>query len=163
MRKIPVKYVATAFWVGLAIAQCGCTKPPDVSQIDTAGLETVLEEHRGKVVLVDFWATWCSPCVESFPHTVQLHRRWGDEGLVVITVNLDPPEKRARAIAFLRDQGARTQNLFSRWGDGPASFEAFDLEGIPTVRIYGRDGNLLRNIIGASPQAVDQAVEEALQ
>ena len=57
--------------------------------VDGAGFDAVIAEHRGKVVLVDFWATWCLPCIEQLPHTLEVGERLADRGLAVVTVSCD--------------------------------------------------------------------------
>src|SRR5262245_43132161 len=52
-------------------------------------LDAAVKENKGKVVLVDFWATWCGPCRERFPHLVHMHQKYSGRGLVCITVSLD--------------------------------------------------------------------------
>ena len=64
-----------------------------------------LAKLRGKVVLVDFWATWCPSCVEQFPHTVELHRKYAERGLAVVSVSLDEPEAEPQVREFLGRQG----------------------------------------------------------
>ena len=67
--------------------------------IDEDELAEAIASHRGKVVLVDFWATWCLACTELFPHTVALHHRFADDGLVVLSVSFDDPESRPPHVA----------------------------------------------------------------
>ena len=136
--------------------------------IDEAAFAKVLEGHRGQVVLVDFWATWCRPCMELFPHAVQLHRQLADRGLAVISVSFDDPdERRAAALEFLAKEGAVFQNFISPHGAGTRSVEAFELEGpLPQVKLYDRLGKLRKSLGGKSgevdPQELDRAVEELL-
>lgn len=134
--------------------------------IDGDGLAEALARHRGKVVLVDFWATWCAPCVELFPHTVTLHRRLADRGLVVVSVSMDEPEDADAVRAFLARHRATFENYLSRYGVGSAAFEAFDLDAVPHLKLYDRDGNLHRTFSGAEPghdpSQIDRAIEELL-
>ena len=60
--------------------------------VDRAGYDAAIAKHRGKVVLVDFWATWCLPCVEQLPHTLELGQQMADRGLAVVTVSCDEPD-----------------------------------------------------------------------
>lgn len=107
--------------------------------------EGVLAKHRGKPILVDFWSTWCVPCTEQFPHTVQLHAKYAASGLAVISVSLDEPSDEARVKTFLEKQGATFDNLLSKWGGDDPSFENFDIRTgtIPHYKLYDRDGKLV--------------------
>ena len=60
----------------------------ELSVVDKAGFQKAIDAHRGKVVLVDYWATWCGPCVKQFPHTVELWHKYRDRGLDVIGAKL---------------------------------------------------------------------------
>ena len=114
------------------------------NSIDAAGLAQFVDQHPGKVVLIDFWATWCPPCVQLFPHTVELHKRWADRGLVVAAVSLDDPSDESLVRRFLAKKGADFPNFISRFGPSSQSAEAFDITGsaIPFLRIYDRQGKL---------------------
>ena len=172
----PRAAVPTAVVIALLVGGCSrpsspqpsSTEPVKLEVIDEAAFTKVLEGHRGKVVLVDFWATWCKPCMELFPHTVQLHRRLADRGLAVVSVSFDDPdEDRAAAFEFLTRQGAAFQNFISAYGAGTRSVEAFKLEGpLPQVKLYDRLGKLRKTLGGKSgevdPQELDRAVEELL-
>lgn len=71
--------------------------------IDEESLPTVIQEHRGQVVLVNFWATWCIPCREEFPDLVRLHQERHQDGLTIISISIDTPENEVRAGAFLEE------------------------------------------------------------
>jgi len=132
---------------------------------DEAELAELLRSHRGKVVLVDFWATWCLPCVELLPHTVELHERLAGRGLVVISVSFDEPESEAEVRRFLSQEGAVFDNLLSPYGVSSQAFEAFGIDdgGLPHIRIYSRAGEV-EKVFGASGGAFSAAdVEHAVQ
>lgn len=118
-------------------------RPVTIETVDRAGFDAVVGRHRGDVVLVDFWATWCGPCKERFPHTVQLHRQFGEKGLAVVTVSLDDPADDQIALDYLKSQGATFDNLLSAYGVGVKGFEAFQIpEAIPYFTLYDRQGRL---------------------
>lgn len=68
--------------------------PPPIGLEDTSGARVDLDTLRGKVVLVDFWASWCGPCRKEMPVLEALHRKYGGDGLVVVGVNLDRSRKK---------------------------------------------------------------------
>jgi thiol-disulfide isomerase/thioredoxin len=114
-----------------------------------------LDERRGSVVLVDFWATWCPPCVQQFPHTVELSRLHRDAGLAVISVSMNEPRELASVQAFLTKRKARFDHLLTRYGAGADFVEAFELRGdIPFYRLYGRDGRL-RYSFSSDPEGIE--------
>jgi thiol-disulfide isomerase/thioredoxin len=121
----------------------------ELQAVDRAGFDAVLAELHGKAVLVDFWATWCGPCLEQLPHSVKLAAEHADEGLVVVTVNMDELEDvdvvKKRLVASGAG-AAGTRNLASVDGGGSAAMEAFEITGgaLPHYRVYDRDGNVVR-------------------
>jgi len=153
---------------GSSSSQTGRSEDVKLEVIDEAAFGKLLQRHRGKVVLVDFWATWCLDCMELFPHTVELHKRLAGQGLMVISVSFnDPDEDRPGALEFLTKQGATFQNFISPYGAGTQSIEAFELDGpLPQMKLYDRQGRLHKSFGGESgevdPQQLDSAVEELL-
>jgi thiol-disulfide isomerase/thioredoxin len=75
---------------------------PDLAKFK---LEGTLPGTKGKVVLIDFWASWCAPCKKSFPALNELHERYGSRGLIILAVNVD--EQRAKMEAFLKSMPAK--------------------------------------------------------
>ena len=167
------------FFPMLALAVClllmGCSaSPPSADRpplrtIDAAGLARVLDQHRGQVVLVDFWATWCGPCVKLFPHTAQWQQRYGDRGLAVITVSLDDPADGPSVGKFLAQNGAATENYLSSYGVGPAAMTAFGIAdgALPHVRIYDAEGRLHKTFTSGGrmidPKEIESAVTKLLR
>jgi len=106
-----------------------------------AGLD--LEPYRGKVVIVDFWASWCAPCRRSFPWLESMQRKYGDDGLVVIGVNED--SEPAAAEAFLSD----TPVSFRIVRDpGGRTAEHFGLVAMPMSYVIGRGGEFVARHAG---------------
>src|SRR5262249_17803397 len=64
-------------------------KDVEVKEVKFDDLDKAVSDRKGKVVLVDFWATWCAPCVKKFPHFVELHKQYKDKGLACISVSMD--------------------------------------------------------------------------
>jgi cytochrome c biogenesis protein CcmG/thiol:disulfide interchange protein DsbE len=115
---------------------------------------------RGKVVLVDFWASWCSPCRRSFPWLRSMYDRYSEKGLEVVAINLD--KDRHAAEAFLRRYPAPFTVAFDPSGK---SAEAFRVWGMPTGFIVGPAGDILDTYIGFNPKESDRIearIEEAI-
>lgn len=92
---------------------------------------------QGRVVLLDFWASWCPPCRQSFPWMDQMLARHGGAGLSVVAVNLD--RQRGAAELFMRAVPSRATIAFDPAGDTPRRFGA---KAMPTSFIIGRDGRV---------------------
>jgi thiol-disulfide isomerase/thioredoxin len=84
--------------------------PVAVREASAGDLEAALQAHKGRVVLVDCWATWCPPCVRSFPHFVGEHKKYAEYGLVCVGVSLDKRTDKAAALAFLTKHDATFPN-----------------------------------------------------
>lgn len=123
-------------------------KMVDVSldPIDQAGIVSRVEELKGSVVLIDFWATWCKPCKEKFPEVVKLSNEHQEEGLHVMSVCIGNPndEKvREQASTFLTKVKASIENRMSGYEKDQDAFNDYELEQVPSYRLYDREGKLV--------------------
>jgi cytochrome c biogenesis protein CcmG/thiol:disulfide interchange protein DsbE len=96
-----------------------------------------LDAYKGKVVYLDFWASWCNPCRESFPWLNELQQTYGPKGLVLIGVNVD--HDRGLAEKFLQRYGAQFKIIYDTNG---AIAEKYDFKDMPTSILIGRDGRV---------------------
>ena len=125
-------------------------------------LQALIDAHKGEVVFVDFWATWCGPCVEGFPHTVELSQKYKGQGLATIAVSFDELKDEAKVRQFLADKGAHFEHLLSKY-DGVSQEAAldFDVEALPQYRLYNRQGKLVHKWEG-QPDDLEQQIQALL-
>lgn len=107
----------------------------------TPGLD--LSRYRGRVVVVDFWASWCAPCRRSIPWLNEMRARYGDRGLVVIGVNVD--KDAVDAVRFMRDVPIEFEVVYDPEG---VLAQQFAVEGMPSSYVYSRDGELVARHLG---------------
>jgi thiol-disulfide isomerase/thioredoxin len=109
------------------------------------GLEKAIAAAKGKVVVIDFWATFCAPCKKEFPNLVNLHKQYGPDKIACISVTVDDnePKPKAAALKFLKAREATFTNLLL---DEPAEDwqKKFGAGAVPIVMVYGRDGKLVQ-------------------
>ena len=143
----------TMFLVGMVAAAAAAGRPteataasvPDVTLHAADGVAVRLSTFSGKVLLVDFWASWCVPCKTSFPALDAIYREYGPKGLEVVAVNLD--EQRKSADAFLAAHPHRMTVLFDPKGIAP---EAFGVKGMPSSYLIDRSGAIRFTHMGYS-------------
>jgi len=113
-------------------------------------LGEAVRSHRGKVVVVDFWATYCPPCMKEFHHLVELHQKYGSGGLVCMSVSVDVPENQEKALAFLKKAKATFPNY--RLDEEEAVWpEKLLLAGVPAVYVFDRDGRRVKKFTNDDP------------
>ena len=102
-----------------------------------------LAELQGKVVYLDFWASWCKPCKKSFPWMSEIKKKYVEQGLEVVAINLD--SDRSLADKFLKEFDI---NFVVAFDSEATSADEYKLRGMPTSYLIGRDGNLYASHIG---------------
>ncbi len=119
--------------------------------IDLAGYKSLIEEHRGQVLLVNFWATWCAPCREEMPALAALEKKLRGKGLRLITISADEPEQRKAAASFLARSKFRGPAYLQQSSDDQAFIHAVSDQwsgALPATFLYDRSGRLARSFIG---------------
>lgn len=131
----------------------------DWTATDLAGRTVSLPALRGKVILLDFWATWCAPCRQDIPDLIALQKRHVDEGLVVIGMSLDTlPEEAVRD--FVRKAGITYPVVLA----GSEIADVYAVEALPTKVLIDRSGKIRERKVGATsdPQAYASRVRALL-
>ncbi len=124
----------------------------DVEALDSRRLK--LQDFRGKYLLIDFWATWCGPCLAELPELKAIHDRFSvDERFAMLSLSLDADKEAPRT--FAAEKGLRwTQGFLGNWIDGGAQ-EAYRVEAIPSYFLIGPDGKLkAQGLRGVALEAV---------
>jgi peroxiredoxin len=138
-------------------------KPPEIAGPTLDGGEIDISQFKGKVVLVDFWATWCRPCVLELPNVQKAYDKYHDEGFEVIAVSFD---RTKQALAkFVEDRNLPWPQIFfdeegKRYWDNPVGLK-YGISAIPVTFLIDRDGNLRK--IDVRGEDLESAVVELLQ
>ena len=128
------------------------------------GQRNLFSEFKGKVLVLDFYATWCAPCRRSVPHLIELQKKFADQGLQVIGLNVGGPDDLKEVPAFAKEFGI--QYTLAVPDDELISFLLGDNDAIPQTFIFDRQGQLAERLIGYGPNAaerIDNAIAAALQ
>lgn len=134
------KLVAAAAVLLCALPAAALEGGQAAPRFDLKGLEgsVKLEQYRGKYVYVDFWASWCGPCRQSFPWMNDMQAKYGPQGLQIIGINVDAKPEDART--FLAGTPARFVVAFDPAGATPLSYA---IKGMPSSVLIGPDGKVV--------------------
>lgn len=150
MRRILLSIVAS---LGLVTG----TVAAELTPLDAEGLSTVLSEHKGKVLLVNFWATWCRPCLDEIPVFMRLEKALTDQGFALIAVSLDDIETTESHVQpFMKKWFPDFSSYINVEYDMDTIVSAVDHgwnEVLPTSYLIGRDGKVARRIQGKMKEA----------
>lgn len=132
---------------------------PDFSATDLEGRPISLQDYRGKVVLLDFWAVWCGPCITEMPNVKRVYNTYKDQGFDIIGVSLDTDEARLRN--YLKKNNIRWRQIFSgqKWRSPLA--QGYHIRSIPAPWLIARDGTLISR--KARGSKLERLVVEALE
>ncbi len=122
-------------------------QPMEVVGKTVAGDDFSMEQYKGKVVLVDFWATWCGPCIAELPNVKENYEKYHDKGLEIVGVSLDDAESQEAVKKFLDEKGISWVNLFSSdpeatgWKHPLAT--KYGVNSIPATYLVNREGKVI--------------------
>ena len=125
------------------------SKAPPIEGVTLDGTKRskTLADYRGKVVLLNVWATWCEPCRVEMPSIEKLHREFGPRGLAVVAVSVDDPGAETRILDFVKEYGLTFEVLHDpRQG----TTRNYQITGYPETFVIARDGTIRKKLIGAS-------------
>lgn len=147
---------------GLALA----AEAPVFRALDEKNYAQVVAAYKGQVVLVDFWATWCTPCREEMPQLVKLSRDYRAKGFRLVTVSCDEPEDHTKAALFLASAGAPEPAYLKQAKEDEAFINSVEKTwsgALPALFLYDRSGRLVRSFIGETEiSAIEQALRKLL-
>jgi cytochrome c biogenesis protein CcmG/thiol:disulfide interchange protein DsbE len=116
------------------------------STLDAQAVKRTLDDYRGKVVLLNIWATWCQPCIVEMPTMEALHREFKDTDLRIVAVSIDQPQAENAIRQFVKELGLTFEILHDPEGDITRAYQA---TGYPETFVIGRDGVIRKKVIGA--------------
>lgn len=165
----PKSRILIFFFLILVIV--GCQKEveagptaPDFSLKDLSGQTVTLEQYRGKVVLLDFWATWCPPCRMTIPMLIKLQDKYRDDGLVILGISIDDPQQ-------ITDKDLRyfikmnkinypvlryNQKVMKDYFEG-------ERVSIPTMFVVDRNGKIRDMIVGYAPDPLKKSLAAVMK
>jgi thiol-disulfide isomerase/thioredoxin len=153
-----------ALWAALGAG--GAAPSDSLIPLDEAGFQKLLASQRGKVVLFDFWATWCEPCREELPSLARLSSALRERGLVLITVSADEPEQEKDALGLLRRTSVSGAAYVKRARSDEDFINFIDPKwsgALPALFLYDRAGRRAATFIGETePSTVEAAVRKLL-
>ncbi len=130
------------------LAQAAGSTPPDFTVTDISGAKLTLSGLKGKVVLLDFWATWCPPCRDEVPNLVDIQKRFGDGKFVLISVSLDRDLEAARR--FVREKKMDWVHVIDA-GAARDLAEKYRIEYIPSTYVIDRKGKIVAMQLRGNP------------
>jgi peroxiredoxin len=134
------------------------TKFPDFDEKDLAGKPMSIANYKGKVVLVDFWATWCGPCVGELPNVIKTYEKHHGQGFEIVGISLDSDESKLKS--FIKDKNMTWQQFFDGKGWGNKLSTKYGVNSIPATYLLDGEGKIIgKNLRG---EALEEAVAKAV-
>jgi cytochrome c biogenesis protein CcmG/thiol:disulfide interchange protein DsbE len=127
---------------------------PDFALEDLDGNVVRLSDYKGKVVFLNFWATWCAPCRAEIPHFIDLVEQYGEDGFEIIGVAVDPRDF-SKVQAYVDYQGVNYPILYDT---KRVSGIYGGIQSIPTTFVINRDGKVVDQLVGSRPKNVFESI-----
>jgi peroxiredoxin len=136
-------------------------KFPDFEVKDLEGKPLSVSAYKGKVVLIDFWATWCGPCVGELPNVIKAYEKYHKDGFEIIGISLDREKDKEKLVTFLKDKGMTWQQFFDgKFWENELS-QKYGVNSIPATYLLNGEGVIIgQNLRG---EKLESAVGKALE
>lgn len=134
------------------------SKFPDFEEKDMAGNPLSLAKYKGKVVLLDFWATWCGPCVAELPNVIKAYEKHHAKGFEIIGISLDQDEQKLKD--FIKDKNMTWPQYFDGKGWENKLASKYGIQSIPATFLLDGEGKIIAKDLRG--EALEQAVAKAL-
>ena len=161
MRRLLLPLLATPWLAGAAYAA-----PLTVIPADAPAIKKAIAAQKGHVVVVNFWATWCGPCVAEFPDLVRFGKQYRSKGVVVMAVSADHKQDIPTKVRpFLTSHGAYFPAFLEQASDPEQFIDAFDSSWqgeLPRTLIYNRQGKLVKSLSGQKTRKAFAAAVQPL-
>ncbi len=137
-----------------------------LTPVDDAGYTKLVASHKGKVVMMDFWATWCKPCRAEMPELVKLSQKLRARGFELVTISADEPAQEAAALKVLKEDGVTGTTYLKKVPDDDKFSDSIDPKwggALPALFLYDRTGKKVKSFIGETPiKDLEAAIEKLL-
>ncbi len=152
--------------IAFLVLAAACAAQTKLVPLNETGYQKVIASHKGKVILVDFWATWCKPCRAEMPQLVALASRLKNRGVELITVSADEPEQESGAVKFAAETKMPAPSYIRRANDDDKFIGSVDAKwggALPALFIYDKSGKKVRSFVGETPMKdIESAVNKLL-
>jgi len=158
-------------YLSFVLLATGCEKQieagpfaPDFTLSDLSGQTVSLEQHRGSVVLLDFWATWCGPCRMTIPLLAKLQKQYKDKGLVILGVSVDDPQLVNDSDLLYYKKMAQIDYQLLRYNQKVMQdYFSGQQVAIPTMFVIDRKGRIRDKIVGFQPETLERSLAAAVK
>lgn len=135
---------------------------PDFTVLDGNGEEVSISEYRGKKVIVNFWASWCPPCIREMPEFQALHNELNEEETILLAINLTDGQRETKTLAdnFLAENNLNLNVLYDTVGN---AFYEFGVTSIPQTFFLDEEGTVQYSILGMTDKVTLDAVLERME
>ncbi|MDQ1336495.1 MAG: hypothetical protein QG552_3445 [Thermodesulfobacteriota bacterium] len=153
-------------YLSFVVLAVGCEKSveagplaPDFSISDISGETVTLEQYRGSVVLLDFWATWCPPCKMTIPVLIRLQEQYKDKGLVILGISVDDPQLIQDKDLLHFRQMTRINYPILRFNQKLIKdYFSNEQMAVPTMIVIDRNGRIRDKVVGFQPDALEKSL-----
>jgi len=138
-------------------------KAPDFTLEDLSGKNISLNQYKGNIVVLDFWATWCQPCRMSIPELVKLQDAYKDKGLVILGISVDSADTKNAYLSSFKEKFKINYPIIRADEKTARKYLGGSEVSIPTLFIINRDGMVVEMHSGYSPGAVEKSLKKILK